>query len=134
MTHIVKYGEISNLLNEVDPKDKYLLITLFDLVIKTCHIDDDSDCYYFSIDDETENNDKHVMSWVSILHKIIPFNNIKVLKESKQKLLMCIRHLCKNLEHKKILMVSKVVPFNKDNKQTTKRMHYISGLEIDKVK
>ena len=132
MSHTIKYYEISTMLNEFDPKDRCLLIALYDLITNTCHIDKDTMCYYFSIDDETDANDDHIIKWVDIIHKIVPFNNITVLKKSKKKLLMCIRHLCKNLEHKKISIISKVIPFTKDNKVTTKRMHYINGLEIDK--
>lgn len=129
MTDFVKYGEISDILNTSEPKDKLLLFILFNIVAKTCH--KENDCYSFSIDDESKINDKIVMGWVDLIHKIESFSNLTVVKKSKQKLLLSIRHLCKNLEHIGISFVQKVIPYtNKDNKQTTKRVHYVTGLNI----
>mgnify|MGYP003352453503 CR=1 FL=1 len=56
------------------------------------------------------------MGWVDFIHKIESFSNLTVVKKSKQKLLLSIRHLCKNLEHIGISFVQKVIPYtNKDN-------------------
>ena len=125
----VKYGEISDILNDAKPIDKLLFVILLDIVTKTCHKNDDN-TYSFSIDDEVQSKWDTIDQWIDTIHKVAPFYNLKYMKTVKKKVSVCIKHLCKSLAHKKISLTSKIliIQHKTEDKVTTKRDYQVNGI------
>nr|QKF94888.1 hypothetical protein Fadolivirus_2_2 [Fadolivirus 2] len=124
---VVDYGKISSLLGDAIPKDKILIMALYDILVNMCHYNPEEEFYYFEgIDEQVEFD--NMLSWVEIIHKIAPFHSLNYVKQCQKKLLIVVKHLCKALEHKNIKMESKLVGVYKDKIKSTKTIYYIYGI------
>lgn len=120
----VDYNELIETMCTANPKDKLILVALFDILNHVCH--KENNVYWFDADDETDENTKYINSWFDYMHKIVPFSNVNNYKTNKKKVLSFIKHICGKLTDRQYEFNTKVyVVGTDDGKKTTKTKHYI---------
>ena len=105
-----------------------LKIMILSILVKKICKNKKNNSYYFSVDDDTDENNKLIDNWFEIIMKIAPCKNITNLKKSTKKIYSVLRHLSKSMANNGIEFESKTINIIVNGEKKTKFVHLISGL------